>query len=86
MFAETSTVLRAVEEDFLFNCWYLEFPSDNRGLKYRDLVILCCRIYLLHSIVVIITIVINWRIYFSSRCLKLLSASYLVTGNLLPLH
>jgi hypothetical protein len=30
MCAEASTVLRAVEADFLFNCWYLEIPSDNR--------------------------------------------------------
>jgi hypothetical protein len=29
MFAEASTVLRAVAEDFFFNCWYLEIPSDN---------------------------------------------------------
>jgi hypothetical protein len=26
---EASTVLRAVAEDFLFNCLYLEVPSDN---------------------------------------------------------
>jgi hypothetical protein len=30
MCAEVSTVLRAVAADFFFNCWYLEFPSDNR--------------------------------------------------------
>jgi hypothetical protein len=30
MYAEASTVLRAVVEDFFFNCWYLEIPSDNR--------------------------------------------------------
>jgi hypothetical protein len=29
MCAEANTVLRAVAEDFFFNCWYLEFPSDN---------------------------------------------------------
>jgi hypothetical protein len=28
MFAETSTVLRAVAADNFFNCWYLEIPSD----------------------------------------------------------
>jgi hypothetical protein len=27
---ETSTVLRAVEADFFFNCWYLLIHSDNR--------------------------------------------------------
>jgi hypothetical protein len=27
---EASTVLRAVAEDFFFNCWRLEIPSDNR--------------------------------------------------------
>jgi hypothetical protein len=30
MFAEASTVLRAVAEDFFFNCWCVEIPSDNR--------------------------------------------------------
>jgi hypothetical protein len=30
MSAEASTVLRAVAADFIFNCWYLEIPSDNR--------------------------------------------------------
>jgi hypothetical protein len=30
MFAEASTILRAVAADFFFNCWYLEIPSDNR--------------------------------------------------------
>jgi hypothetical protein len=30
MFAEASTVLRAVAADFFFTCWYLEIPSDNR--------------------------------------------------------
>jgi hypothetical protein len=30
MCADASTVLRAVAEDFFFNCWYLEIPSDNR--------------------------------------------------------
>jgi hypothetical protein len=30
MFAEASTVLRAVAADFFCNCWYLEIPSDNR--------------------------------------------------------
>jgi hypothetical protein len=29
MCAEASTVLRAVAADFVFNCWYLEIPSDN---------------------------------------------------------
>jgi hypothetical protein len=29
MCAEVSTVLRAVATDFVFNCWYLEIPSDN---------------------------------------------------------
>jgi hypothetical protein len=28
--AEVSTVLRAVEADFFFNCWCLEIPSENR--------------------------------------------------------
>jgi hypothetical protein len=28
--AEESTVLRAVAEDFFFNCWCTEIPSDNR--------------------------------------------------------
>jgi hypothetical protein len=26
VFAEASTVLRAVAADFFFNCWYLEIP------------------------------------------------------------
>jgi hypothetical protein len=30
MCAEASTVLRAVAEDFFFNCWYLEILSDIR--------------------------------------------------------
>jgi hypothetical protein len=30
MFAEASTVMRAVAADFFCNCWYLEIPSDNR--------------------------------------------------------
>jgi hypothetical protein len=30
MCAEASTILRAVVADFLFDCWYLEMPSDNR--------------------------------------------------------
>jgi hypothetical protein len=30
MYAESSTVLRAVVADFFFNYWYLEIPLDNR--------------------------------------------------------
>jgi hypothetical protein len=30
MCAEASTVLRVVAEDFFFNCWYSDIPSDNR--------------------------------------------------------
>jgi hypothetical protein len=30
MYAEASTILRAVAADFFFNCCYLEIPSDNR--------------------------------------------------------
>jgi hypothetical protein len=30
VWAEASTVLRAVAADFFFNCWCLEIPSDNR--------------------------------------------------------
>jgi hypothetical protein len=30
MFADASTILRAVAADFFFNCWYLEIPTDNR--------------------------------------------------------
>jgi hypothetical protein len=34
MCAEASTVFRAVAADFFYNCWYLEFPSDNRMPLY----------------------------------------------------
>jgi hypothetical protein len=30
MWAEASTIFRAVVTDFFFNCWYLEMPSDKR--------------------------------------------------------
>jgi hypothetical protein len=30
MYAEASTISRAVAADFFFNCWCLEIPSDNR--------------------------------------------------------
>jgi hypothetical protein len=30
MCAEASTVLRAVDADYFFNCWYLEIPSGSR--------------------------------------------------------
>jgi hypothetical protein len=30
MCAEASSILRAVAEDFFFNYWYLEIPSDSR--------------------------------------------------------
>jgi hypothetical protein len=30
LFAEASTILRAVSTDFFFHCWYLEIPSDDR--------------------------------------------------------
>jgi hypothetical protein len=37
MCAEASTVLRAVAADFLFNCWYLEIPSDIPScVRYHD--------------------------------------------------
>jgi hypothetical protein len=36
MFAEASTILRAVAVDFFFNCWYLEIPSDNRTVNMRE--------------------------------------------------
>jgi hypothetical protein len=30
VYAEASSVLRALAADFVFNCWDLEIPSDNR--------------------------------------------------------
>jgi hypothetical protein len=40
MCAEASTVLRAIAEDFFFNCWCLEIPSDNR-IRYTPRCVHC---------------------------------------------
>jgi hypothetical protein len=37
MCAEASTILNVVAPDFIFNCWYLENPSDNRILHISRL-------------------------------------------------
>jgi hypothetical protein len=35
VYAEAHTVLRAVVRDFVFNCYFLEIPSDNRICTYQ---------------------------------------------------